>query len=43
MALGETVGQDGVQLLAWIGEQEADHWLYQVPAIQTLKQVWEEQ
>jgi transposase len=42
-ALAEAVGQDGVQLLAWIGVQEADHWLYQVPAIQTLKQVWEEQ
>ena len=42
-ALAEAVGQDGMQLLAWIGEQEGDHWMYQVPAIQTLKQVWEEQ
>lgn len=42
-ALAEAVGQDGLQVLAWITENEADQWLLNVPAIQTLKQVWEEQ
>ena len=42
-ALAEAVGQDGVLVLAWIKENAADQWLLNVPAIQTLKQVWEEQ
>ena len=41
-ALAEAVGQDGFQVLAWIKASEADQWLLNVPAIQTLKQVWEE-
>lgn len=42
-ALAEAVGQDGLQVLAWIRENDADQWLLHVPAIQTLRQVWEEQ
>ena len=42
-ALAEAVGRDGFQVLAWIKENTPDQWLLNVPAIQTLKQVWEEQ
>lgn len=42
-ALAEAVGQDGVQVLTWIQENPADQWLLNVPAIQTLRQVWQEQ
>ena len=42
-ALAEAIGQDGFQMLAWMEESAADQWLLNVPAIQTLKQVWEEQ
>lgn len=41
--LAETVGQDGLQVLACIKENAADQWLLNVPAIQTLQQVWQEQ
>ena len=42
-ALAETVGNDGQQILTWSAETEADRWLLQVPAVQILQQVWEEQ
>src|SRR5215469_4987288 len=42
-ALAETVGNDGQQILTWITETEADHWLLHVPAVQLLQRVWEEQ
>ena len=41
-ALAESVGQDGAHVLAWIKENTADQWLLNVPAIQTLQQVWQE-
>jgi transposase len=43
LSLAEQIGQDGAQLLKWIeGEVELD-WLPKLPAIVTLRQVWEQQ
>jgi transposase len=42
-ALAETIGRDGVQLLqACYAEMELD-WLWALPAVQTLRQVWVQQ
>jgi transposase len=42
-ALAETVGNDGQQILTWIAETAADQWLLNVPAVQILQRVGEEQ
>jgi transposase len=34
------VGQDGLYLLTQIYESETHHWLWEVPAVQILRQVW---
>lgn len=42
-ALALTIGRDGVQLLAALYAPEAPPWLREIPAVQTLRQVWVEQ
>jgi transposase len=39
-ALAATIGADGVQLLAAIDGPGAPRWLREIPAVQTLRQVW---
>ena len=41
----ETVGKDGVALLAWIeaGELPGFSWLKEIPAVRTLEKIWENQ
>jgi transposase len=41
--LGATIGDDGVQLLRAVETAEGLPWLQELPAIQTLRQVWAEQ
>jgi len=41
--LGATIGRDGVQLLQVVDTAEDRPWLRDLPAIQTLRQVWAEQ
>ena len=36
----ELVGNDGLYLLTSIYESQTHHWLWDVPAVQTLRQVW---
>jgi transposase len=36
----KAVGQDGLYLLTPIYESESHHWLWEVPAVQILRQVW---
>ena len=38
-----TVGTDGLHLLAAIAATSAPTWLRQIPAVQTLRQVWIQQ
>jgi transposase len=42
-ALAHTIGGDGVRLLSALAAPEAPAWLREVPAVQTLRQVWLEQ
>jgi len=42
-ALAEQIGQDGFRLLAAVGAPEAPAWLREVPAVETLRQVWLQQ
>jgi transposase len=42
-ALAHTIGGDGVQLLMAIYDAEAPSWLREIPAVQTLRQMWLEQ
>ena len=42
-ALAETYGADGLQLLAALGADDAPAWFREIPAVQTLRQVWEQQ
>jgi transposase len=42
-ALVEQIGQDGWELLSWIREAEAPAWLREIPAVETLRQVWLQQ
>jgi len=42
-ALVETIGQDGYQLWQWIAESEDQDWMRQIPAVETLRQVWVQQ
>ncbi len=42
-ALAEQIGADGCALLAMIVASEADAWLAQVPAVETLRRVWVQQ
>lgn len=42
-ALAHTIGADGVRLLSALYAPEAPSWLREVPAVQTLRQVWVEQ
>jgi transposase len=42
-ALAETIGPDGVQLLAAIYDPGAPGWLRAVPAVEVLRQVWVQQ
>jgi len=41
--LAETIGQDGLDLLAAIAAPQAPDWLQEVPAVKHLRQVWEHQ
>jgi transposase len=36
-------GQDGVRLLMWVTQAAAPAWLRELPAVQVLRQVWEQQ
>lgn len=36
----ETIGQDGYSLFQWIHTPDAPSWLREIPAIETLRQVW---
>ncbi|GHO87560.1 IS1182 family transposase [Dictyobacter formicarum] len=40
IAAAQTIGADGYQLLNAIDTTPELHWLYQVPAVQTLRRVW---
>ena len=42
-ALLKLIGQDGQALLEAIEKTESQSWLHEVPAVQLLKQVWEQQ
>jgi len=42
-ALAEQIGADGFHLLAAVGSAEAPGWLWEVPAVETLRQVWVQQ
>ncbi len=42
-ALAEQIGADGRALLAMVFASETDAWLRQVPAVETLRQVWVQQ
>lgn len=41
--LGATIGEDGFALLRAIDAEESAPWLRDIPAVQTLRQVWAEQ
>jgi len=42
-ALAVSIGQDGLRLLEMVDAPDAPQWLKEIPAIQTLRQVWEQQ
>lgn len=42
-AFVEQIGQDGWQLLSWIGEETAPQWLRDIPAVEILRHVWLQQ
>lgn len=42
-ALAETIGADGLQVLSAIDSAPHASWLAQVPAVQTLRQIWAQQ
>lgn len=42
-ALAETYGADGVRLLAALDAADSPAWLREIPAVQTLRQVWAQQ
>lgn len=42
-AWAEQVGEDGRQLLAWLDAPAAPAYLLRIPAVQTLRQVWQQQ
>jgi transposase len=42
-ALAETIGADGLRLLTAIDTDPHQSWLAQVPAVQTLRQIWAQQ
>ena len=42
-ALAEQIGQDGFRLLAAVMAPEAPAWLREIPAVETLRQVWVQQ
>jgi transposase len=42
-ALAETIGRDGERLWQWLCEPTTPMWLRQVPAVETLRQVWLQQ
>ncbi len=42
-ALAEAIGTDGVQLLRMIDASTAPAWLQEVPAVQVLRRVWDQQ
>ncbi|MGH9671029.1 MAG: IS1182 family transposase [Terriglobales bacterium] len=42
-ALAQTIGRDGVRLLSALYAPEAPPWLRELPAVQTLRQIWVEQ
>jgi transposase len=42
-ALAHTIGADGIRLLTALYAPEAPPWLREIPAVQTLRQVWLEQ
>jgi len=41
--LAETIGQDGYRLLEMIDQSASMTWLCEIPAIETLRQVWQQQ
>lgn len=43
VALAETIGTDGIQLLQALNSPDAPPWLREVPAIETLRRVWLQQ
>lgn len=43
LALATAIGVDGHALLAWIYDDDAQPWLRQLPAVETLRQVWVQQ
>lgn len=43
LSLAEQIDQDGAQLLEWIEDETGFDWLPKLPAIVTLRQVWEQQ
>lgn len=42
-ALGATIGEHGDALLAMVGAETAKPWLQEIPAVQTLQRVWQQQ
>lgn len=42
-ALAETIGQDGCRLWEMVDESASMTWLCEIPAIETLRQVWQQQ
>lgn len=42
-AWAEAVGRDGQQLLVWLDAPDAPAYLLHIPAVQTLRQVWQQQ
>jgi transposase len=42
-ALAHTIGQDGGRLLAALAASQTPQWLREIPAVKTLRQVWDEQ
>jgi transposase len=43
LALAEQIGRDGKRVLQWIEGEVSLQWLNEVPALRTLRQVWEQQ
>lgn len=43
LALAVQIAADGAQLLTWVCAAEAPAWLHEIPAVETLRQVWEQQ
>jgi transposase len=42
-ALAERIGRDGYHLLSAVHSEEAPIWLHEIPAVETLRQVWVQQ